>query len=58
MVYNHHQIFRNNCLGNFKQMVRLVTTDPAMLRYLNGYLSIKTAPDKKTTEESYKNYLQ
>jgi len=51
MVYNHHQILRNNCVGNFKQIVRAVTTDPGMLRYLNGYLSTKTAPDENYGRE-------
>jgi uncharacterized protein (DUF1800 family) len=51
MLYNHHQILRNNCVGNFKQMVRAVTTDPGMLRYLNGYLSTKTAPDENYGRE-------
>ena len=51
MVYQHHQILRANCLGNFKQMVRAVTTDPGMLRYLNGYLNTKTAPDENYGRE-------
>ena len=51
MTYNHHQILRTNCVGNFKQMVRAVTTDPGMLRYLNGYLSTKTAPDENYGRE-------
>lgn len=51
MIYNHHQILRNNCAGNFKQMVRTVTTDPGMLRYLNGYLNTKTAPDENFGRE-------
>ena len=51
MTYNHHQIVRTNCVGNFKQMVRDVTTDPGMLRYLNGYLSTKTAPDENYGRE-------
>ena len=51
MIYNHHQILRTNCVGNFKQMVRAVTTDPGMLRYLNGYLNTKTAPDENYGRE-------
>lgn len=51
MVYLHHQILRANCVGNFKQMVRAVTTDPGMLRYLNGYLNTKTAPDENYGRE-------
>jgi len=51
MVYYHHQILRKNCVGNFKQMVREVTMDPGMLRYLNGYLNTKTAPDENYGRE-------
>jgi uncharacterized protein (DUF1800 family) len=51
MIYNHQQILRVNCVGNFKQMVRAVTTDPGMLRYLNGYLNTKTAPDENFGRE-------
>ncbi len=51
LTYNHHQILRTNCVGNFKQMVRAVTTDPGMLRYLNGYLNTKTAPDENYGRE-------
>lgn len=51
MVYNHHQILRKNCVGNFKQLVRDITTDPGMLRYLNGYLNTKTAPDENFGRE-------
>jgi uncharacterized protein (DUF1800 family) len=51
MIYNHHQILRNNCVGNFKQMVKAVTIDSGMLRYLNGYLNTKTAPDENYGRE-------
>lgn len=51
MIYQHHQIFRAGCLGNFKQLVKAVTIDPAMLRYLNGYLNTKTAPDENYGRE-------
>jgi len=56
MTYNHHQILRNNCVGNFKQMVRAVTTDPGMLRYLNGYLNTKSAPDENYARELQELY--
>jgi uncharacterized protein (DUF1800 family) len=39
------------CLGNFKQMVRSMTLDPSMLRYLNGYLNTATAPDENYGRE-------
>ena len=35
-IYKQHATIRQNCLGNFKQMVRDMTVDIAMLRYLNG----------------------
>ncbi len=51
MMYNHHMLLRNNALGNFKTLVTGVTKDPAMLRYLNGYLNTKTAPDENYARE-------
>ena len=56
MVYHHHQILRKNCVGNFKQLVRAVTTDPGMLRYLNGYLNSATAPDENYGRELQELY--
>jgi uncharacterized protein (DUF1800 family) len=56
MVYKHHQILRINCVGNYKQMLRTVTTDPGMLRNLNGYLNTKTAPDENFARELQELY--
>ena len=50
-VYKQHTTIRQNCLGNFKQMVRDITVDIAMLRYLNGYLNTATAPDENYGRE-------
>ncbi len=50
-IYKHHNLFRQSCLGNFKQMVKDVTIDPAMLTYLNGYLNTATAPDENYGRE-------
>ena len=50
-VYKQHNTIRQNCLGNFKQMVRDMTVDIAMLRYLNGYLNTATAPDENYGRE-------
>lgn len=51
LSYTHHNLIRQNCLGNFKQLVRDITVDPAMLRYLNGYLNTATAPDENYARE-------
>jgi len=50
-VYNHHNLLRQFALGNFKQLVKNVTIDPGMLRYLNGYLNTATAPDENYGRE-------
>lgn len=50
-VYQHHALLRQNCLGNFKQLIKSVTVDAGMLRYLNGYLNTNTAPDENYSRE-------
>jgi uncharacterized protein (DUF1800 family) len=50
-IYKQHTTIRQNVLGNFKQMVRDITIDYAMLRYLNGYLNTATAPDENYGRE-------
>lgn len=51
LSYTHHALIRQNALGNFKQLVRDITIDPAMLRYLNGYLNTASAPDENYSRE-------
>ncbi len=50
-VYAHHALFRQKALGNFKQLVKDITVDAGMLRYLNGYLNTNTAPDENYARE-------
>ncbi len=50
-VYYHHAFLRENSLGNFKQMVKDITIDAAMLKYLNGYLNTSAAPDENYARE-------
>jgi uncharacterized protein (DUF1800 family) len=50
-VYNHHKLLRDSCLGNFKTLIKNVTIDCGMLRYLNGYLNTATAPDENYGRE-------
>lgn len=49
--YRHQQMLRENSLGDFKQLVKLVTIDPAMLIYLNGNANTKNAPDENYGRE-------
>jgi uncharacterized protein (DUF1800 family) len=49
--YRYVALLRQNALGNFKDLTRQITLDGAMLRYLNGYLNNKTAPDENYARE-------
>lgn len=49
--YQYYTLLRSNCLGNFKQLTKLISLNPAMLRYLNGYLNGKNAPDENYARE-------
>lgn len=51
MSYNHYLLLRTHALGNFKTLVRQVTTDPAMLRFLNGDQNTKNNPDENYGRE-------
>ena len=50
-IYKHHILLRQYALGNFKDLVRAITADPAMLKYLNGNASTKKAPDENYGRE-------
>jgi uncharacterized protein (DUF1800 family) len=49
--YRYNVLLRKYALGNFKELVRAVTAEPAMLRYLNGYANAKKAPDENYGRE-------
>lgn len=51
LSYKHVHLLRTDALGNFKQMVKDVTLDPAMLIYLNGVQNRKAAPDENYARE-------
>ena len=50
-IYKQHQLIRQNCLGNFKQLVKDMAKDMAMLRYLNGEKNTASAPDENFGRE-------
>jgi uncharacterized protein (DUF1800 family) len=50
-AYLYSVLLRGSALGNFKKMVNDVSLNVAMLRYLNGYLNAKTAPDENYARE-------
>jgi uncharacterized protein (DUF1800 family) len=50
-MYKYFALLQKYALGNFKTLVKEVTLDPAMLKYLNGYLNTKIAPDENYGRE-------
>jgi hypothetical protein len=50
-VFGHFKTLRQNAVGNFRTMIKQVTTDPHMLLFLNGAWSNKWAPDENYARE-------
>jgi hypothetical protein len=50
-VYNYLETLYSNTLGNFREFVKAITIDPAMLRYLNGNQNTKNAPNENYARE-------
>ena len=50
-AYNYTAVLRANALGNYKTLIRNVTTEAGMLVYLNGYKNTKNAPDENYGRE-------
>jgi hypothetical protein len=50
-IYKYIDTLRAGSLGNFRQLVKDITIDPAMLRYLNGNQNTKVAPNENYARE-------
>lgn len=50
-IYNYISLLRENATGNFKELVKKVTIDPAMLRYLNGNQNTRNRPNENYARE-------
>ncbi len=50
-LYNYIATLRSNCLGNFRDFVKKMVIDPAMLRFLNGNQNIASAPNENFARE-------
>ncbi len=51
LMLNQNQLFRTNALGSFATMLSGVTTDPAMLVWLNGNQNVKSSPNENYGRE-------
>ena len=50
-MYRHIALLRSNAWGNFRELVKAVTIDPAMLRFLNGNQNTGNAPNENYARE-------
>jgi len=51
--YKYISLLRNNCLGNFKQLVKDVTVNPEMLLFLSGAYNTKYSPNENYARELF-----
>ena len=51
--YWFHNKLRKNYLGNFKNLVKKINVDPAMLVYLSGQFNTKEAPNENYARELF-----
>ncbi len=49
--YNTQTLYRKYAFGNYKQLLKEITIDPGMLKYLNGEKNTKNAPDENYGRE-------
>ena len=52
-AYSQQNLIRQYALGNYKQFTDVITKDVGMLRYLNGYLNVASAPDENYARELF-----
>ncbi|MDO6454358.1 DUF1800 domain-containing protein [Neptunomonas phycophila] len=56
MLYQQHELLRNQALGRFDLMLRLVMQDPAMLNYLDNSQNEKGKPNENLARELLELY--
>ncbi len=50
-VYNYSQLVRNYAVGNFRELTKEMTINPAMLQYLNGNDNTAASPNENYARE-------
>ncbi len=50
-LYQYSNMLREQALGNFKDLTKAITINPAMLRYLNGNSNTKNSPNENYARE-------
>ena len=54
--YMHISLLREYAWGNFKELIKKITIDPAMLRFLNGNQNTSSAPNENYARELLELY--
>lgn len=49
--YKYYKMLYDHAFGNYKELIKLLTLDPAMLFFLNGTFNNKEAPDENYARE-------
>ncbi len=49
--YEYIKLLQDNCLGNFKKLVKSISTNAAMLKYLSGNQNTKGSPNENYARE-------
>lgn len=50
-IYRYYSLLRENAMGNFRELVKKITIDPTMLRYLNGNQNTVGSPNENYARE-------
>ncbi len=50
-TYYYFKLLRDNCLGNFKDLIKKITIEPSMLQFLNGNSNTKNSPNENYSRE-------
>ena len=51
VFYSYFKLLRDNSMGNFKTLIRKISTEPAMMFYLNTQQNSASAPDENYARE-------
>jgi uncharacterized protein (DUF1800 family) len=51
MLSQQNRLLRKNCIGNFKTLVKLINTNPAMMSFLDTQLNKKEEPNENYARE-------
>ncbi len=54
--FSHIKMLYNNCFGNFKRIIENITIDPAMLRFLSGFVNNRLHPNENYARELLELY--